>query len=665
MNYNSDKRSKPEAIFKSKTLTSSAEKKTDIYDVINSEDLDQLYKKNAQLLSCLSSTGRQNGILQTEIHSLLEEKSKLDVKNNFLKTKVNSLKDQISTFARQQSKFNQQSLRLKKELKELKVNGFKLIDERTDIIKNQSTSQKLIQYMNYRKKVKKAHKQIKERIREIESHLLDLSTKKNINNSEQIKSLIQEKEDKTLMLAKREIVYINQIKNLEKRYRESQKIQSDQEVNINKLKSFIESENKNQISSKKEREANLHDLIQILKHQQENFLKENESYKNQLANYNLYKQENQTLKDQKENLLKENKSYENQVALYQSYQQENQTLSENYNNLRRIVSQQEEGFKQSLMSFRKRYMKSYKGEKLKSKQAEIKSAEVLRFKILLEQSQKNFKIEKENLKRMLNSEKEKEIKALLTQLDAKNNQTQDAMQNLQKLKIEHNKNLSKLQNEYLEEIQSLKLKLELQSSHFKEEQERAIQSTKNEYESRISGLDISYKKRLQHIRTEMENDLLSERRRSEVFKSMKEKQMEEMEKNLKQLQTETHKLKTSNFALENSNREIVSQLKKEISKNEYLVEQNKNLHNLWHQIQQSLEKKEQQIQSLQKLNKNLSVSFNEMNSENIQKSVKTNFIKIREQSPAQQLKFVSSDEKNLTEKSSPTNRHILADIHFD
>ena len=197
----------------------------------------------------------------------------------------------------------------------------------------------------------------------------------------------------------------------------------------------------------------------------------------------------------------------------------------------------------------------------------------------------------------------------------------------------------------------------------KAEQERSVQSVKNEYELRINNSDISYKKRLQNIKTEMENDFLSERRQSEMFKSMKEKQIKEIEITLEQLQKETHKLKTSNFALENSNRETMSQLKKEISKNEYLITQNKNLHSLWHQIQLSLEKKQQQIQSLQKLNKNLSVSFSKVSSE--QKSVKPSHFSLEDKSPSQHLEFTSSDKEESTKNSPLATNHILADIHFD
>ncbi len=618
MTSNSEKKLKPEDIYTSNASINSITKKTDVYDVINSEDLDLLYKKNAQLLSRLSSTGRQNGILQTEVCSLLEEKSRLDVKNNFLKTKVDSLKGQISLFARQQRNFNEQSLRLKKELKGLKVNGFKLINERSDIIKNQTANQKLAHYMNYRERVKEAHKKIK-------------------NQIYKVNSLIQEKESEILLLTKKEMVYVNQIKNLEKQYFESKKIQENQEKNLSQLKAGMESEN-NKKQHFSQKEEDLHNLVQILKHQQED-------------------------------LLKENESYENQLHLYQFYQQENQTLSENYSHLRTIVSQQEEGFNQTLMSFRKKYMKIHKELKSKSKEVEMNSAEVLRFKNLLEQNQKNFEIEKENLRKTLNSEKQNEIHTLTTELNIKNKSGQDIAQQLQNLKSKQKQELAKLQNTYLDEIQSLKLKLELQSSKFNEVKERSIQNVKNEYESRINNLDISYKKRLQHIRTEMENDFLNERRRSEIFKSMKEKQMKEIETHLEQLQQETHRLKTSHFALENSNREMTLRMKKEISKNEYLITQNKNLHSLWHQIQQSLEKKEQQIQSLQKLNKNLSVSFNETHSKKTQKKEEVNSLSFKNTSSTKDLTFVSpsSEKKDSIEDSSSTTKanDILAGIHFD
>ena len=59
-----------------------------VYDIINSKELEILYKKNAHLLARLSKTGKENTRLYSKLSSLTEEKSYLGNKNKVLKKQV-------------------------------------------------------------------------------------------------------------------------------------------------------------------------------------------------------------------------------------------------------------------------------------------------------------------------------------------------------------------------------------------------------------------------------------------------------------------------------------------------------------------------------------------------------------------------------------------------
>ena len=91
------------------------------YDLIQSQELDLLYKKNAHLLSRLSTTGKENTRLYTKLSSLNKETLRLGGKNSLLENRFQSLKDQISLFARQHRAFNLQSQRLKQDLQKARA----------------------------------------------------------------------------------------------------------------------------------------------------------------------------------------------------------------------------------------------------------------------------------------------------------------------------------------------------------------------------------------------------------------------------------------------------------------------------------------------------------------------------------------------------------------
>ena len=116
--------------------------KTNIYDLVHSEELELLYKKNTHLLSRLSKTGRENTQLHTKLSFLKKEKSYLGDRNAILKNKYLGLKEKISLFARQHRDFNQQSQNLKKELQKIQNIQTKKVSENT---KNKKQEIKILQ----------------------------------------------------------------------------------------------------------------------------------------------------------------------------------------------------------------------------------------------------------------------------------------------------------------------------------------------------------------------------------------------------------------------------------------------------------------------------------------------------------------------------------------
>ena len=549
-------------------------KKKEIYDLTNPKQLDSLYKKNSQLLSRLSGVAQENEILETELNSALKEKTKKDVKNVVLVSRVKTLKEQVSLFARQQKEFNQQSRTLRDELKKLKIVSYQPGKE-INIAKkqNQLASKKLIKYIAYRKRVKKAHALLKQKIQNLEDHNSELLEKTN---------------------------------NLEKQ------IQNNESGKFNYQK--------------------LDGLVKTLKVQQEEILQELETA-----------------------------------------QKENSVLKINYENLRKSFSHQEEGFKQTMMGFQKRYSNNQNKLKQTQEQLRRKERKYSDLEIMMDEMEKGFERQKQDfnkkLKKEINYTKEtlvkqngKEVSRLVVQLNDQINRNQDLENQLHRNKTQQSEKMLKQRGDLVKEISELKSTIELQNLNHEKDKAESLESLKNEYETKINNLTGSFDRKLQHVQTEMDNDFLSERKRSEIFKTIKEKQVQELKQGLEQLQKESHQHKTSHFALEKSNKETLAKLKTQIAKNKQLEEQNKNINQLWHEMQQTLEKRNAQLQSLQKLNKELSQSLAQDNSHNNYEEKKGIFKKSG-------LKFITEESSQKTDtkesKDSKKVTQTLADIHFD
>ena len=475
------------------------------------KELHELYQKNAQLLSQLSATGRHNNILQSELSDLIQKKSQADITNNSLKEEVCSLTEKMSLFNFKHKKFTEQSLRLKQELNKKS---------------EPASSPKPAPYPE--KTFRKIY--------------ADLTNK----YDQQMRSL--------QLFEKKEIVYKNQIKNLETRYHKLKNQEKDYKVRIQGLKTSVHSDEK------------------------------------------------------KEEYL--------ELKIKNNYQDEIDTLRNNYENLRKVISQQEEGFKETLQNFRRKQIHIINHKPQISLESDLKEINKLKLKI-------------------------NEIIQQNTSLKKRVSGTRD------------------LDLEFQQKINDIQLTSQKKIQHLNETHEREKQSVKNENEKYKKQLEHSYNERLKHIRAEMENDLCGEKRRVEVLKTIKEKQETELKNQLKELQYQIHNFKSSNETFKNVHGDIEKKLNDEIVKNENLKTQNKQLENLWQSIQQNLEERNQQVHSLQKLNRELSLSLNQKNQSTL--SLESVLKKSTPFSKTEPPTLETSKEK----KKDESFNEILADLHFD
>ena len=135
-----------------------------VYDFVRSQELFGLQEKTRRLLDRLSSTGRTNSILQTELCSLIEERSRAALDNNRLKAETALLRKTVSRFRDRERLFYEQSLRLKGQVQGLSGEAKDPHSLSRALLKSREKafSEKLIRFLRYRQKVKKAHGRLKE-----------------------------------------------------------------------------------------------------------------------------------------------------------------------------------------------------------------------------------------------------------------------------------------------------------------------------------------------------------------------------------------------------------------------------------------------------------------------------------------------------------------------
>ena len=379
-----------------------------------------------------------------------------------------------------------------------------------------------------------------------------------------------------------------------------------------------------------------------------------------------YKKEIHKLRKNQENML----DYKNQISdLTKQKEKLKSGFSEQLNlffkerdalkcqcaNLKRALSAGKWGFDQAMLSFQRKYIKVYQDQKIFQKKAEeaTRQNQILEEKII--QSEKQFLQEKEESESQIRKQKDKYISELQGELKASKEYKQDLENQIQSLKLDSENLFLKEKEQMQNEIKNLKWGQDKSLLHIEENHTKEIENLKFDYGKRMKNLENSFEKKLQHIRIEMENDLCSEKKRHEIFKNMKVKQIQELKDSLSLLQTQHHELKTKKFVLEKSLKETKKNLDQYLKNSKKWEDQNENLRVLWQDLQKQNETKDQQIRALQKLNRSLSLSLN-------QNKKKERPVQNRKSFFSNQALSAQDDLEGDLQKSP---NHVLADIHFD
>ena len=678
---------------------SSFKKEKNIYNIVNSDELELLYKKNAHLLDRLSKTGKENTHLYTKLSSLNKKASHLGDKNTILKSKYLGLKEQISLFARQHREFNYQSHQLKKELRKVKTLQAQ-DDVRPEVLDNykkeihllkkkEQVYTKQIQNLQdvYKKTGKNKQDEQKSLKRNYEQNtqlqeeknsnlckMLDAERKKKNQSSSQVKEMqevtkslnqqIKELEKKNEGLREKErkwVVLQKKYENGQEKHREeNQDLQSCGKEKTKQLAVISEKlrglEKENQLFKKREKKFNqMSEKLQkekqiILEGSKKIKVKENKIQKFMKDHEDLlyYKNQNSVLIKQKEQLQS---GFADQINLFNK---ERDSLKFQCDGLKKALSVGKLGFDQAMLSFQRKYMELYQKQQNLQKQIKQKGILIQSLKDKAILSEKQFLQEKEEAKMQISKQRDKYISELRGELKASREHNKDLESQVYNLKTESEKFVLTEKKQMQEQIKDLSWGKDKELLHREECHKGEIEGLKSDYEQRIANLESGFNRKLQHIRTEMENDLCSEKKRHEIFKDMKNKQMQELKDGLSLLQKQSNELKIQKFVLEKSLGETSKSLDRHLKNSKKWEDQNQNLKTLWQELQKQNETKDQQIRSLQKLNKSLSLSLN-------QKKKQEDFI--QNQSPSLFSDQVSMED--LKEDNKESSSRVLADIHFD
>ena len=529
----------------------SLKEQTEVFDIIHSKELEQLFQKNARLLTRISTAQRRNTLLQKELFSLIEEKSQLGVKNTLLSDEISTLREKVSSFKDKQKRFSEQSSRLQEILSRLKLlqEQKKGKERRLPAPVRQEeavVSDKLARYILFRKKIKIAHRNLKARM--------------------------------------------------------NQKIRR----------------------------------IQMLEDSQSR------------------------LKEQLKSLHQKCESLES-TARQAPDIREMETLQHSFNDLQRALSQQQEGFSSALRACRKKHLHAMKSA-VEGKERELADQTARR-----KQLEKNLQTIKGALQKKerdiqdlmkLRDEKSARLKKELEKQNHRHKQTEEKIQGLV---LEYQTQLREMEQQYEEELTRLSGELKKLSNQKKTDHLREQEVLKTEYERRIKNLTEAHERKLKNICTEMENDLCSEKRKTEMLQSERAEEVKQMERNIQTLSQDVRRLTVKNHALEKSNEDFAERIKKEISAGSALKYQNNQARELWRNLQEQLEKRNQQVESLQKLNRNLSLQLNERGPSHSPSPSDLTY-----KSPAERDPRPAEEEELSTvrEERKKSGRHPLADIHF-
>ena len=753
-----------------------------IYDIINSEELELLYKKNAHLLARLSKTGKENTHLHTRLSSLSKEKSQLGNRNTVLKNKYLGLKEQISLFARQHREFNHQSRKLKEELREVKKiqvqepvekavdsglfkkqeREIRLLEKKEQVYKKQihnlqslykkrndknkmehkalqreqdrniRSLEEKIQHLHQIlaverdkaklsgpsqiRKIKEVNKLLNKQCKELKKELkakagecqwISREKEKTQNvfqkkleslkkhheslqaeNKEKVKDLeehLKGKLQELVLLEKRLQELKKEKRSFEKKkevwisYREKyEALQEDREQQIEEFKKQLREssedlallekrlqELKKEKRSFEKKEKKLNHLAQELKEKEQFVLEESQKVKNRKVKAGEFQKIQEELlhcKDQNSALVREKEQLQSGFASQiHLFAKERDSLKFQCESLKQAVSLGKQGFDQAMLSFRRKYARLYKSQEALQKKIKEKKALIQTLEEQTTQLQKQFFQKEGESESQIKKEKDRYISELCGELKAAKENNRDLENQIQLYKKESKNLFLKEKRQMQEEIKNLKWSREKSLLSHEESHKAEVEELKSDYENRIEKLSLGFEKKLQHIRIEMENDLHSERKRYDLFKDMKTRQIQDLQNSLSFLQSESQELKTKRFVLEKSLAETKESLNRHLKSGKRWEEQSRSLKTLWQELQKQNEAKDQQIQSLQKLNRSLSLSLNQT-----KKTETSDSLRISPSNKSSLFsKSVSADKREQSEDEKKSFNRVLADIHFD
>lgn len=674
------------------------EKNQQIYAVLQQErkDVQTPYKINNKLKTINLSLNKQYNHLKATLETkdksyqeVLKEKSNVASEYNKLRLALDKIKkDKIPNLKylqklEQDNQNLKQGLAREKSLRQKQIVIFKksrttLEKEKQALQNNRETLKK-----SYETEIEKLEAVLKDKVQkrnqvvkcvrdlEKKNHNLkqDLSKEKSLRQEQaadlQKNHEIQVKKLKTLLKGKETTKPVRALAkenhNLKQDLSKEKNLREEQTVKLQKLNTILQKER--MIFQKSETDLQRNHEMQVKKLKA--LLKDKESLKAEvLKQLRILEEEREKQKQTREDLIINYKNkMEDQEEQSLTIARENDSLKRQRENLQKALLTGKLGFDQAMFDFRKRYKELYKSQADQQQRLKEQTEYIQNLKKNISHLKKQETLQhRQEIENQQYKDQKKQIAELYGELQATKEHNQDLARQIQNFKSKQTKIFLKERKQMQEEIKKIKWSKDKNLLHIKENSKKELDDLKQGYEKRIQNLETAFKKKLQHIRIEMENDLCSEKKRYEVFKSMKARQFQEMQDNLALWQKENQELQTKTFVLEKSLEESRGNLHKQLKNNKHLEDQNDSVKALWQDLQKQIETKERQVQSLQKLNRSLSLLLNKRKGIEDKPSVTAIFREDKKSTFINPQKPLN--DQNLSKETKPFTQ-VLADLHFD
>ena len=182
----------------------------------------------------------------------------------------------------------------------------------------------------------------------------------------------------------------------------------------------------------------------------------------------------------------------------------------------------------------------------------------------------------------------------------------DFEDSLQTLQNSHHHTLQKLKDSHKKDMKEVRYDLEEKLKDSKTQYENIIENLEEGFAKRMTELKTSHEKHLYQLSREMEKALIAEKKKNEELTQLYDRDTVNIQKEFFSLQTKFKTHEESVGQLSSENEVLSKRVNRLLSKNQELKDQSASLQLSWTEMKQDLEAKNNQIQSLQKLNQHIS-----------------------------------------------------------